>query len=114
MNKIYRLKFDRRRNELVVVSEITAGTGKKKNTGHIADLCDVSTFRKLVGTLTPLAFLTGLIISLFPVVALANPDLPTGGQIVGGQGSISTSGNQMTIHQQTQNMATNWHSFDIG
>ncbi|EHY0219178.1 filamentous hemagglutinin N-terminal domain-containing protein, partial [Salmonella enterica] len=23
-------------------------------------------------------------------------------------------GNQMTIHQQTQNMATNWHSFDIG
>ncbi|EHC1184052.1 filamentous hemagglutinin N-terminal domain-containing protein [Salmonella enterica] len=114
MNKIYRLKFDRRRNELVVVSEITAGTGKKKNTGHIADLCDVSTFRKLVGTLTPLAFLTGLIISLFPVVALANPDLPTGGQIVGGQGSISTSGNQMTIHQQTQNMATNWQSFDIG
>ncbi|EDZ4088642.1 filamentous hemagglutinin N-terminal domain-containing protein, partial [Salmonella enterica] len=114
MNKIYRLKFDRRRNELVAVSEITAGTGKEKNTGHIAGLCDVSTFRKLVGTLTPLAFLTGLIISLFPVVALANPDLPTGGQIVGGQGSISTSGNQMTIHQQTQNMATNWHSFDIG
>ncbi|EFR3763248.1 filamentous hemagglutinin N-terminal domain-containing protein, partial [Salmonella enterica] len=23
-------------------------------------------------------------------------------------------GNQMTIHQQTQNMAANWHSFDIG
>ncbi|EAU9427452.1 filamentous hemagglutinin N-terminal domain-containing protein, partial [Salmonella enterica] len=41
-------------------------------------------------------------------------DLPTGGQIVGGQGSISSAGNQMTIHQQTQNMATNWHSFDIG
>lgn len=33
MNKIYRLKFDRRRNELVVVSEITAGTGKKKKHG---------------------------------------------------------------------------------
>ncbi|EGZ8045676.1 filamentous hemagglutinin N-terminal domain-containing protein, partial [Salmonella enterica] len=114
MNKIYRLRFDKRRNELVVVSEITTGAGKEKSTGHIAGLCDVSTFRKLVGTLTPLAFLTGLIISLFPVVALANPDLPTGGQIVGGQGSISTSGNQMTIHQNTQNMATNWQSFDIG
>ncbi|EIK8186685.1 filamentous hemagglutinin N-terminal domain-containing protein, partial [Salmonella enterica] len=50
---------------------------------------------------------------LLPAMALA-ADLPTGGQIVGGQGSISTSGNQMTIHQQTQNMATNWHSFDIG
>lgn len=114
MNKIYKLKFDKRRNELVVVSEIAAGTGKEKNTGHIAGLCNVSTFRKRVGTLTPLAFLTGLIISLFPGMALANPDLPTGGQIVGGQGSISTSGNQMTIQQHTQNMATNWHSFDIG
>ncbi|EAY4774404.1 filamentous hemagglutinin N-terminal domain-containing protein [Salmonella enterica] len=114
MNKIYKLKFDKRRNELVVVSEITAGMGKEKSTGHLADLTALSPFRKLLGTLTPLAFLTGLVISLFPGMALANPDLPTGGQIVGGQGSISTSGNQMTIHQQTQNMATNWHSFDIG
>ncbi|EKK9838985.1 filamentous hemagglutinin N-terminal domain-containing protein, partial [Salmonella enterica] len=114
MNKIYKLKFDKRRNELVVVSEITAGMGKEKSTGHLADLSAISPFRKLLGTLTPLALLTGLIISLFPGMALANPDLPTGGQIVGGQGNISTSGNQMTIHQQTQNMATNWHSFDIG
>ncbi|EBW7189904.1 hypothetical protein DQC61_26670 [Salmonella enterica subsp. enterica serovar Muenchen] len=114
MNKIYRLKFDKRRNELVVVSEITAGMGKEKSTGHIADLSALSPFRKLLGTLTPLALLIGLIISLFPGMALANPDLPTGGQIVGGQGSISTSGNQMTIHQQTQNMATSWHSFDVG
>ncbi|ENL0803441.1 filamentous hemagglutinin N-terminal domain-containing protein, partial [Salmonella enterica] len=114
MNKIYKLKFDKRRNELVVVSEITAGMGKEKSTGHIADLSALSPFRKLLGTLTPLALLTGLIISLFPGMALANPDLPTGGQIVGGQGSISTSGNQMTIHQQTQNMVTSWHSFDVG
>ncbi|EFB6644606.1 ESPR domain-containing protein, partial [Escherichia coli] len=27
MNRIYKLKFDKRRNELVVVSEITAGVG---------------------------------------------------------------------------------------
>ncbi|EKC2495872.1 filamentous hemagglutinin N-terminal domain-containing protein, partial [Salmonella enterica] len=114
MNKIYRLKFDKRRNELVVVSEITAGMGKEKSTGHIADLSALSPFRKLLGTLTPLALLTGLIAGLLPAMVLANPDLPTGGQIVGGQGSISTSGNQMTIHQQTQNMATNWHSFDVG
>ncbi|EIE5010492.1 filamentous hemagglutinin N-terminal domain-containing protein [Salmonella enterica] len=113
MNRIYKLKFDKRRNELVVVSEITAGMGKEKSTGHIADLAALSPFRKLLGTLTPVALLTGFIISLFPGVVLA-ADLPTGGQIVGGQGSISTSGSQMTIHQQTQNMATNWHSFDIG
>ncbi|ECD6344394.1 filamentous hemagglutinin N-terminal domain-containing protein, partial [Salmonella enterica subsp. enterica serovar Newport] len=114
MNKIYKLKFDKRRNELVVVSEITAGMGKEKSTGHIADLSALSPFRKLLGTLTPLVLLTGLVAGLLPAMVLANPDLPAGGQIVGGQGSISTSGNQMTIHQQTQNMATNWHSFDIG
>uniref|UniRef100_UPI0009B0029C two-partner secretion domain-containing protein n=1 Tax=Salmonella enterica TaxID=28901 RepID=UPI0009B0029C len=113
MNKIYKLKFDKRRNELVVVSEITVGMGKEKSTGHLADLTALSPFRKLLGTLTPLAFLSGLIISLFPGVSLA-AGLPTGGQVVGGQGSISTSGNQMTIHQQTQNMATNWQSFNIG
>ncbi|EEM3688453.1 filamentous hemagglutinin N-terminal domain-containing protein [Salmonella enterica] len=113
MNRIYKLKFDKRRNELVVVSEITAGMGKEKSTGHIADLASLSSFRKLLGTLTPVALLTGLISGLLPAMVLA-ADLPTGGQIVGGQGSISTSGNQMTIHQQTQNMVTNWHSFDIG
>ncbi|EDT1689542.1 filamentous hemagglutinin N-terminal domain-containing protein, partial [Salmonella enterica subsp. enterica serovar Oslo] len=113
MNRIYKLKFDKRRNELVIVSEITAGAGKEKSTGHIADLTALSPFRKLLETLTPVALLTGFIISQFPGMVLA-ADLPAGGQIVGGQGSISTSGNQMTIHQQTQNMATNWHSFDIG
>ncbi|EAZ9461638.1 filamentous hemagglutinin N-terminal domain-containing protein, partial [Salmonella enterica] len=113
MNRIYKLKFDKRRNEMVIVSEITAGAGKEKSTGHIADLTALSPFRKLLGTLTPVALLTGLIAGLLPAMVLA-ADLPAGGQIVGGQGSISTSGNQMTIHQQTQNMATNWHSFDIG
>ncbi|ECH1725973.1 filamentous hemagglutinin N-terminal domain-containing protein, partial [Salmonella enterica] len=113
MNKIYKLKFDKRRNELVVVSEITAGMGKEKSTGHISGLPGVSSFWQLLGTITPLALLTGLVISLFPGVTVA-ADLPSGGQIVGGQGSISASGNQMTIHQQTQNMVTNWHSFDVG
>lgn len=36
MNKIYKLKFDTRRNELVVVSEITAGMGKEKVRGILA------------------------------------------------------------------------------
>ncbi len=35
MNRIYKLKFDKRRNELVVVSEITAGVGKAKVTGRV-------------------------------------------------------------------------------
>ncbi|EKC7222012.1 filamentous hemagglutinin N-terminal domain-containing protein [Salmonella enterica] len=116
MNKIYKLKYDRRRNQLVAVSELTAGAGKEA-TGSVAGLCGlqgVSTFRRLMGTLTPLAVLTGLVIGMLPGLALANPDLPTGGQVVAGQGSISTSGNQMTIQQNTHGLVTNWNSFDIG
>ncbi|EGR6277363.1 filamentous hemagglutinin N-terminal domain-containing protein, partial [Salmonella enterica] len=113
MNKIYKLKYDRRRQQLVAVSELTTGAGKEA-TGQVCGLSDISSFRKLLGTLTPLAFLTGLIVSLLPGMALANPSLPTGGQIVAGQGSISTSGNQMTVNQNTQGMVTNWNSFDIG
>lgn len=116
MNKIYKLKYDRRRNQLVAVSELTTGTGKEA-TGSVAGLCGlqgVSTFRRLMGTLTPLAVLTGLVIGMLPGLALANPDLPVGGQVVAGQGSISTSGNQMTIHQGTHGLVTRWNSFDIG
>ncbi|ECJ2224321.1 filamentous hemagglutinin N-terminal domain-containing protein [Salmonella enterica] len=116
MNKIYRLKYDRRRNQVVVVSELTAGAGKE-STGQVAapaGLTDMCSFRKILGTLTPLAFLTGLVMSLLPGIALANPDLPTGGQIVAGQGSISTNGNQMTISQNTHGLVTNWNTFDVG
>ncbi|EGI5702437.1 filamentous hemagglutinin N-terminal domain-containing protein [Salmonella enterica subsp. enterica serovar Chester] len=116
MNKIYKLKYDRRRNQLVAVSELTTGAGKEA-TGSVAGECGLqgaSTFRRLLGILTPLAVLTGLVIGMLPGLALANPDLPVGGQVVAGQGSISTSGNQMTIHQGTHGLVTNWHSFDIG
>ncbi|EIO3283123.1 hypothetical protein LQI46_005055 [Salmonella enterica] len=116
MNKIYKLKYDRRRNQLVAVSELTTGAGKDTtgNVPGLAALNDVSTFRKLMGTLTPLAFMTGLVISMLPGMALAAPDLPAGGQIVAGQGSISSGGNQMTIHQGSHGLVTNWNSFDIG
>lgn len=116
MNKIYKLKYDRRRNQVVAVSELTAGAGKE-STGQVAALAgltDMCSFRKLLGTLTPLAFLTGLVMSLLPGIALANPDLPTGGQIVAGQGNISTNGNQMTISQNTHGLVTNWNTFDVG
>ncbi|WVN42752.1 YDG domain-containing protein [beta proteobacterium MWH-UniP1] len=45
-------------------------------------------------------------------VALAQ--LPTGGQIVGGAGTISSSGTTMTVTQTTDRMAANWQSFNIG
>lgn len=38
---------------------------------------------------------------------------PTGGQVVGGSGSISQSGATTSINQSTQNMAINWQSYNV-
>lgn len=40
--------------------------------------------------------------------------LPQGGQVVGGQANIATSGNQATVTQSTNRAIINWQSFDIG
>lgn len=40
--------------------------------------------------------------------------LPTGGQVVSGQATISQSGNAMTINQSSDKMIANWQSFSIG
>ncbi|EBJ2068827.1 hypothetical protein DP590_07545 [Salmonella enterica] len=111
MNNIYKLKYDRRRNQVVVVSEVTTGAHKEK-TGHTVTPGEEGTFRRLLGKLTPLALLTGAL----PGMALAAPSLPSGGQVVAGQGSITTSASQqvMTIHQDSHGLVTNWNSFDIG
>ena len=38
---------------------------------------------------------------------------PTGGEVVGGSGSITHSGSQTTIQQTTPNMAINWQSYNV-
>lgn len=61
--------------------------------------------------------LPGLLVAaklmLLSAPALAN-DLPTGGAIVAGTGSINPSGNALTVTQNTQNMAVNWDTFSVG
>ncbi|MBN1363898.1 MAG: filamentous hemagglutinin N-terminal domain-containing protein [Syntrophaceae bacterium] len=46
--------------------------------------------------------------------ALEPGALPTGGKIVSGKGSISTTGSQMTVKQSTDRMIANWNTFNIG
>ncbi len=41
-------------------------------------------------------------------------ELPKGGKIVGGAGSISSTGTTMTVTQTTERMAADWQSFSIG
>ncbi|MFM2112090.1 MAG: hypothetical protein RLZZ271_750, partial [Pseudomonadota bacterium] len=40
--------------------------------------------------------------------------LPTNGQIVAGQGSISQAGNVMSVRQNSNQMIANWQSFNVG
>lgn len=51
-------------------------------------------------------------------VSLALPahagELPGGGQVVAGTGTIETNGDAMTIHQSTDRMIANWQSFSVG
>lgn len=72
MNRIYKLKFDKRRNELVVVSEITAGVGKAKVTGRVEG---GKASRRGVRAMA-LSLLSGMIMMANPVTAA---NLPTGG-----------------------------------
>lgn len=45
--------------------------------------------------------------------AFAQEVLPTGGQIVSGQGTIAQSGNTLTVTQSSDRMIANWQNFSI-
>jgi filamentous hemagglutinin family protein len=57
-----------------------------------------------------LLFLMGFATSFASTAAIANP---TGGAVVTGSATISTSGSTETINQTTQNAIINWNSFNI-
>lgn len=58
---------------------------------------------------------TALAIAISLVTAqLQAADLPTGGNIVGGSGSISQDGNNLNVQQNSDRLITNWDSFGIG
>lgn len=57
--------------------------------------------------------MTGAMLLLFISSAGADP-LPTGGHITAGSGTISQSGNVMTVTQGSDRMISEWRTFDIG
>ncbi|MDO8742363.1 MAG: filamentous hemagglutinin N-terminal domain-containing protein, partial [bacterium] len=61
--------------------------------------------------------LATLIAACYPLAHAAPPvatALPTGGQIVAGQGSIAQAGTAMTVNQNSATMIANWQTFNIG
>jgi filamentous hemagglutinin family protein len=53
-------------------------------------------------------------LTVLPAHALDAGALPTNGQIGAGSGSVSQSGNTMTVTQTSDRMAINWNTFNIG
>jgi filamentous hemagglutinin family protein len=91
MNHTYRLIWSDVHQVFVAVAEIARARGKRASSAVIASS----------------------LIAVLPAPTFA-ADLPTGGQIVAGQGTITQSGTTMTITQSTDKLAANWQSFSIG
>ncbi|TBW08319.1 filamentous hemagglutinin N-terminal domain-containing protein [Azotobacter chroococcum subsp. isscasi] len=91
MNRIFNVIWSHTQSAWVVTSEHAAKRGKP---GRLR--------------------LPTIVLCLSPLSLLA-ADLPEGGQVVLGNGSIGTSsGNNLQIQQNSSKMAINWQSFNIG
>ena len=100
MNIVYRLVFTRVLNAFVAVAE---------NTGAA---CKNASLRRFFSARTlghALAAVLGSV-SFTPAVLA----LPTGGQVVAGQASVTQSGNGMTVHQNSHKAIIDWQGFLIG
>ena len=101
MNHVYRLVWNRTLNALVAAPEI-AGSGGKASS---------SATRRSRRALSPLIRAALCALGCTPAAAFA---LPTGGQVVAGQASLTPSGNTLTVTQSTAKAILNWQSFGIG
>ncbi|MGY4679946.1 beta strand repeat-containing protein, partial [Ursidibacter arcticus] len=112
MNKIYRLKFSKRLNQLVVVSEITTGHDKNSGSSQSVDVNSVAETTKGSGLLKikPLSAL----LSLF-TLGFAAPTFASGLQgmdVVHGTATMSVNGKNTTI-TNSPDAIINWKQFNI-
>ena len=99
--KLYRHVFSKSLGSLVAAPEIAHSRTTVGSTGAAS---------RCMPAMRPL----GMALAMLMTGALHAQSLPTGGSIVGGQGHIGTAGNTMTVQQNTNKLAINWNSFNIG
>ena len=97
MNQQYRVVWNEAVGAWQAVCEICRSNGKSKSS------------RRAVRAASLMA--AGSLLAATQVFAAG---LPTGGNVVAGNGSISQSGTSMTINQSTAKMAVDWQSFSVG
>ncbi|MGL4858203.1 MAG: ESPR domain-containing protein, partial [Enterobacteriaceae bacterium] len=115
MNKIYRLIWSEITRTWVAVAEICTARGKRSRdvTGHGHHLSGKT---QLPGQLRHLALfiLLHFMMQSAGAAAPAPQELPIGGQVVGGQATISQSAATMNIQQSSSSAVVNWNSFNVG
>ncbi|EAT59359.1 autotransporter-associated beta strand repeat-containing protein [Chlorobium ferrooxidans] len=97
MNRVFNIIWSKSKERWIVVSE------KVKTSGGVPK-----------SRLKSLAVLIALFASAERAYALDPGSLPSGGVITSGEGTITTSGTQLTVNQSTPQMIANWQSFNIG
>ena len=103
MNKIYKTVWNTSLACVQVVSELAIG---HQSSGGVAGAVQLGLQR--------FAFFN---LALLPMMvwAAVNPDaLPQGGNITQGSGQILQQGNVLNVQQNSQNLHTQWNSFNIG
>lgn len=91
MNHVYRVVWSAINGVWQVVSEHVRTNGKSRSAKALA-----------------------VTVGLFGSALATAADLPVGGIVTAGSGTISQSGNTMTVTQETARMAADWQSFSIG
>src|SRR5690606_1891593 len=106
MNRIYRVIWNAATGAWQAVSECAKGHGKTKS----------SRSRRVSWTVNCSHLVAGACAGSFVLMPLSAfaANLPTGGQIVVGSGTISQSDTTLTVTQTTGRMAADWQSFSIG
>lgn len=69
--------------------------------------------RDVIQRVVPLLTRKFVFIAGIYILSLNVSSAPTGGNVVGGTGTINQSGLNTTINQNTQNLAVDWQSFDV-
>ncbi|MGB4558828.1 MAG: YDG domain-containing protein, partial [Burkholderiaceae bacterium] len=104
MNKTYRLIWNRRTNNWVVVSEVSKARGKRV-TG-----CVASPGRFALSALAFALASVGLAHAAPPLPT----ELPSAGKVVAGTAGISQAGAAMNISQTSARAAIDWQTFNVG
>lgn len=110
MNKIYKIIWNATRGAWQVVSEFAKG--------YICNIYRIKLSKKIDIDFMKLGrkqLVTGFaILPISVYAAIHDLSLPTGANITSGSANISQNNNVLNITQTTQNLNTNWHSFNIG